>query len=148
MTIIQVRGLKEVQENLLRIGSVTGTRIMRSSMFTATKPTLDKARATTPVRSGALREAMGRTFSARGSRFSILIGPKIRNRTAIALYNLVYRLRRPRRGIIHGHLQEFGTRTGTRATHWLRRALESTASAAVSLLAATTKKRIESVVKK
>lgn len=132
---------------------------MRSAMFTATKPILDRAKANAPVRSGALRQAIARTFGVKsgarvlfgdvpGSRFSILIGPKVRNRTAIALYNLVYKPRRPRRGIFHGHFLEFGTKSGTRRTDFLKRALEASASQAVLKLAETLKKRIEAAARK
>ncbi len=160
MTEISVTGLKELQKRLIEIGSVSGTKIMRSAMFAATKPILDKAKANAPERSGALRAALARTFgvAARsaslfsgegsGSRFSILIGPKVRNRTAVALYNLVYNPKRPRRGIFHGHFTEFGTRTGTQARHWLRSALESSSRAATSLLAEALKKKIEAAAKK
>lgn len=155
---IQVRGLRELQERLRALDRVAGTKTMRSAMFVATKPILDRARATAPRRSGALQLALARTFAvktrsggllfgdAAGSTFSILIGPKTRHATAIALYNLVYRLRRRRRGVIHGHFLEFGTAHGVRATHFLLRALESTSPLAVNQLAAELKKRIEAAV--
>lgn len=160
MATIQVRGLKELQERLRELGTVSGSRAMRSAMFTASKPILAKAKATAPVRSGALREALARSFGVKtssgsiifgtgaGSRFSVLIGPKVRNRTAIALYNLVHKRRRPRRGIYHGHFIEFGTRAGTKATHWLRNALESTAGEAVQELARALKVRIDAIARK
>lgn len=152
---IEVKGLKELEDRLIELGAVAGMKAMRSAMFTASKPTLDQAKATAPVRSGALRESITRTFSAasktgskEGSRFSVRIGPKVKNRTAIALYNLVYRLKRPRRGIFYGHFLEFGTNAGTKATHWLRNALQATAARSAQLLAETLKKRIEAAVKK
>jgi HK97 gp10 family phage protein len=160
VTIITVSGLKELQQRLVAIGAVSGTKAMRSSMFTATKPIIDKAKATVPVRSGALRQSITRSFSVKnnggsvffgdgaGSRFTINVGPRVRNRTAVALYNLVYKLKHPIRGIFYGHFIEFGTASGTKATHWLRNALESTADAAVELLASTLKKRIETTAKK
>lgn len=156
---IKVYGFKEVQRKLIEIGSVTGTKIMRSSMFTATRPLHDKAKQTAPRRSGALAESIGRTFGVKsgsgilsgdgdGSRFSILVGPKVRNRTAVALYNLVYKLKRARRGIFHGHLVEFGTVTGTRATNWLKTALLATSTTCTRLLAITTKTRIDQICRK
>jgi HK97 gp10 family phage protein len=157
---IKVTGLKELQARLVEIGSVAGTKAMRSAMFTASKPILDRAKANAPVRSGALRQAISRTFAVRalggaylfgdgpGSRFSILVGPKTKNRTAVALYNLVYKAKRPRRGVYHGHFLEFGTRRGTRRTDFLRRAIESSASEAVSKLAEALKKRIEAAARK
>lgn len=158
MAEIKVTGLKELQQRLKEIGSVSGTKVMRSAMFTATKPILDRAKATAPKRSGALQVALTRTYTVdnkrvtsddvNGARFSILVGPKTRNRTAIALYNLVYRRKKPRRGIFYGHFLEFGTKTGTHATNWLRRALESTSTTVTELLASTLKKRIETAARK
>jgi HK97 gp10 family phage protein len=157
---IKVTGLKELQAKLIEIGSVAGTKAMRSAMFTASKPILDRAKANAPVRSGALRQAISRTFAVRsmggayhfgevpGSRFSILVGPKTKNRVALALYNLVYKPKRQRRGIYHGHFLEFGTSRGTKRTDFLRRAIESSASEAVNKLAEALKKRIEAVVRK
>lgn len=157
---VTVRGLKELEARLRDIGSVAGTKAMRSAMFTATKPILDRAKTNAPARSGALRLSLSRTFGVKstggrftfgdgpGSIFSILIGPKVRNRTAVALYNLVYKPRRPRRGIFHGHFLEFGTKSGTRRTDFLKRALESTANEAVGKLAEALKKRIEAAARK
>jgi HK97 gp10 family phage protein len=157
---VTVRGLKELEARLRDIGSVAGTKAMRSAMFTATKPILDRAKANAPSRSGALRLALSRTFAikstgggllfgdAPGSRFLIFIGPKVKNRTAVALYNLVYKPRRPRRGIFHGHFLEFGTKSGTRRTDFLKRALESSANEAVRRLADALKKRIDAAARK
>lgn len=157
---IKVTGLKELQARLIEIGSVAGTKAMRSAMFTASKPILDRAKANAPVRSGALKQAISRTFAVRsmggaynfgevpGSRFSILVGPKSKNRVAVTLYNLVYKPRRQRRGIYHGHFLEFGTARGTRRTDFLRRAIESSANEAVSRLAEALKKRIEAAARK
>jgi HK97 gp10 family phage protein len=203
---VQVRGLKELDERLVELGAVAGAKAMRSAMFTASKPILDRAKATAPVKSGALREALARTFSVSkgssgsfgflsrsggfgsgkakafgigvgdGSRFSILIGPKVRNRTAVALYNLVHKTKR--RGIYHGHFLEFGHRIGSKRTgrlsdavtakgiaraqkrglsfgagsvpgiHFLRNALAATASQATAKLAEALKKRIEAAARK
>lgn len=157
---VTVRGLKELQARLRDMSSVAGTKAMRSAMFTATKPILDRAKANAPTRSGALRFAISRTFGVKGTgggllfgdvpgtRFSILVGPKVRNKTAIALYNLVYKPRRPRRGIFHGHFLEFGTKSGTRRTDFLKRALETSFHESVNRLAEALKKRIEAAARK
>lgn len=156
----KIRGLAEVDQALAEIGAVAGSKVMRSSMFTATKPLLERARTNAPVRSGALKHSLTRTFSVKGSagtflfgdragsKFAIQVAPKTRNRTAIALYNLVYRLKKPRRGIYHGHFQEFGTKSGTKRTEFLKRALQSTANECINMLAVTLKKRIERVRKR
>jgi hypothetical protein len=203
----KIRGLVELDRALAEIGAVAGAKVMRSSMFTATKPILDRAKANMPSHSGALREALSRIFAVSkrpgdyefnsrssgfgsgqargfgisagdggGSRFSILIGPKVRHRVAIALYNLVHRTKR--KGIYHGHFVEFDHRIGNASTgtlsraqtvagmaraarrgksfgagmvsgkHVLRNALMSASSQAVALLAQTLKKRIEIAAKK
>jgi HK97 gp10 family phage protein len=159
----KVSGLQELEKRLIEIGTVAGTKAMRSALFTATKPILEQAQATAPTRSGALKQALARTFSVNakavpqfgdfgvssgGSLFSVSVGPKVKNRTAIALYNLVYKRRRPRRGIYHGHFLEFGTKRGTKATHWLERALRSRASEATTKFAEALKKRIEAATRK
>jgi HK97 gp10 family phage protein len=203
---IKVHGLKELEDRLREMSAVAGTKAMRSAMFAASKPILDRAKATAPAKSGALREALARTFSvskssggfgfssrssgfgasiargfgislgAEGSRFSILIGPKVRNRTAVALYNLVHKTKR--RGIYHGHFIEFDHRIGSKrtgtlsrartgkgvlratqrgksfglgtvpGTHFLRNALQATASQATAMLAEVLKKRIEAAARK
>lgn len=150
---VQVKGLKELEDRLIEIGSVAGTKAMRSALFTATKPILDQAKATAPKRSGALGVALTRSFvteagSESGSKFTVKIGPKSKNRTAVALYNLVYKPKRPRRGIFYGHFLEFGTRRGTKATHWLRNALQSRATQAVESLSGALKKAIDKAARK
>lgn len=156
----KVRGLAELDRTLAEVGTVAGTKIMRSSMFSATKPLLERAKANAPSRSGALRQALTRTFAVKtnggnflfgdqaGSRFSILVAPKVKNRAAVALYNLVYKPRRPRRGIFHGHFLEFGTARGTKRTDFLKRALLSSASECVATLARVLKRRIEAAARK
>ncbi len=133
---VKVSGLKELQKSLIEIGAVAGTKSMRSAMFVATKPIMEQAKANTAkfTRSGALRESISRTFGIKvasgflfgsdrdGSRFSILVGPKVKHRTAITLYNLVYKKRRPIRGIFYGHFLEFGHRIATKKTGYLSRA--------------------------
>lgn len=191
-SVVQVKGLKELQKRMIEIGSVSGTKAMRSAMFVATKPLMEQAKSNTAAftRSGALRESISRTFGVKvasgfifgsdqaGSRFSILVGPKLKHRTAIALYNLVYRKKRPLRGIFYGHLLEFGHRIGTKKTGYLSRArtaagiaragrrgqsqglgrvqarpfllpaLLATSSRCVQLLAENLKKKIEAAAKK
>lgn len=112
---VRVSGLKELDAKLKQIGAVAGQKAMRSSLFAASKPILDQAKANTarwPRGSGALNLSLGRRFSVsqnvtEGSRFTIGIGPRAKARAAIALYNLVYKRKRPIRGIFYGHLLEF-----------------------------------------
>ncbi len=131
-------------------------------MFSATKPLLDRSKVNASafsrpgakfdgkVSSGALKEATVRSFRTGrtgavlggGTRFTMTVGPRVKHRMAVALYNLVHKPKRPRRGIYHGHFLEWGTRTGTTARHYLERALRATQGACVALLATETGKRV------
>jgi hypothetical protein len=117
---ITVRGLREVDEQLRKLGSKDGTRILKRAMFQAGAPIEDRAKrnaAAIPNGSGSLSQAIGRrvTVNGRGgsefvpemgSVFKVEIAPMRGNRVAIALHNLVYK--RKRKGIFHGHFIEFG----------------------------------------
>lgn len=130
---IKVRGLKEVEQQLIALGSKDGTRILRRSMFLAGAPIEERAKARAaalPNGSGAMEKAITKRVTAgpkasfgvspeMGSRFSVEIFPKAKNRTAIALHNLFYG--RKRKGIFYGHLLEWGHRIGTRKTGYLRK---------------------------
>lgn len=150
---IKVSGLKELNDNLRNLGSVTGTKAMRGGMFAATKPLIQRSKQNASIfsQSGALEHALRRVFkietrtgaSGEASRFTISIGAKVRDRVAIALYNLFHKPKRPRRGIFHGHFLEFGTATGTRPWHFLEGALRSTQSICASLMASETAKRVK-----
>lgn len=146
-----LKGLKEVDERLASLGQLAGEKVMHSTMFVAMKPVMEAARtnATAIQRSGALAKSIRRVFlkSAAGafqaltrtaSRFIVSVAQKIRDQTAIALANLVYRPRRPRRGIFWGHLVEWGfthVNSGRRIAGRgiFRRALESNASRVVEI---------------
>lgn len=125
MINVEMKGLKEIENSLLRLGSVAGEKTIRSVLFRAAKPIWEQARqniAAIPTGSGALHKATRRVqlrtvrFSAGGSRFAIGVAPKAKDRTAVALANLHYRRRKPIRGVFWGHLVEWGftTRSGVR----------------------------------
>lgn len=124
---IEVRGLKELDETLVRVGGLAGTKVMRQALFAASKPILDRAKSNIAAwqgGSGALHLSMGRKFaiskgSAGGSVFTMQIGPRRRAPAAVALYNLFYK--RKVKGIFYGHLLEFGHRIGHRRTGYLRK---------------------------
>jgi hypothetical protein len=136
---IKVSGLKEIEAQLVALGSKTGTRILRASMLAAAKPITEQAKSNVAAiqgGSGALYQAIGQRFfignkagtgelglPAMGGKFSVKIFPFSKNRTAIALHNLVYG--RKRKGIFYGHLIEFGhkivRRTGETSTSRGRR---------------------------
>lgn len=119
---IKVTGLKEIDAQLKALGSKTGTKILRASMLAATKQIVAQAKSNVAAitdGSGALHQAIGARFFIgnragngesnlpdMGGRFVVKIFPFSRNRTAVALHNLVYG--RKRKGIFYGHLVEFG----------------------------------------
>lgn len=154
---IKVTGFKDLQKRLASVGSITGTRAMRGAMFASTKPLLERTKQNAGIfsHSGALRQSLRRLFkvenstltSGDGSRFTISVGPKIRDRLAITLYNLFYRRKRPRRGIYHGHFLEWGTKTGTQAWHFMAGAVRSMASSTTELLAVQLGKRLDKATK-
>lgn len=132
---VDIKGFKEIDENLAQLGEVAGQRVMRSSLFTATKPILDRAvsgLSAIPTGSGALAKATRRVYLRPGTRlpgggtssstrFVVAVAPKIKDQVAIALANLHYKRRRPIRGVIWGHLIEWGHRIANRSTGRLSR---------------------------
>ncbi len=144
---VKVSGLKEVEAQLLKLGSKEGTKVLRAGMLRASRPIEQQAEsnaATIPNGSGALEKAIARRFEIQGrgvfgegllpnlgGRFNVAIGPMKNSRVAIALYNLFYKTKR--RGIFHGHFLEFGIRGPAR--NILSRALNSRGAQAVDSLA-------------
>lgn len=125
---VEIKGLREVEQKLEILGGVAGAKVMRSTLFRASRPLLKAAQqgATRVQRSGALaksirrvylRSTSGGVFTGRTSRFTVSIAPKAKDRVAIALANMVYRRKKPIRGVYWGHLVEWGYtvwRTGRR----------------------------------
>jgi hypothetical protein len=156
---IKVTGLREVEAQLLKLGSKDGTKVLRSGMLRAAKPIELQAEANAaaiPNGSGALEKAIGRRFQiagravfgegqlpSMGGRFSVVIAPIRNSRVAIALYNLFYK--RKRRGIFHGHFVEFKNNGGR---HILSRALNTRGAQAVQSLASEIKVGIERLLKR
>jgi len=118
---IEVTGLQDAEEAMLRLGSKDGTKVLRRSMLKANEPILARAKANAAALtrgSGALQKSLGMRFVVGqqnrptvllpplGGRFTVQVMPMAGNRTAIALYNLAYRRRIG--GIWYGHLIERG----------------------------------------
>jgi HK97 gp10 family phage protein len=154
---IKVSGLKEVEAQLIKLGSVEGTKVLRAAMLRATKPIETQAKANAGAiqkGSGALQRSIGRRFvignnlrafflPPLGGKFTVLIAPIKSNRVAIALYNLFYG--RKRKGLFHGHLVEFGTQR-SRAQPFLLPALHARASEAVQSLASEIERGIAALL--
>lgn len=132
---VSFSGFKEIDENLVRLGQIAGEKVMRSSLFVAMKPIQDRAVAgLTAIQggSGALAKATRRVYLRPGSRladgsvstatrFVMAVAPKTKDSVAIALANLHYKRRKPIRGVIWGHLLEWGHRIANRSTGRLTR---------------------------
>ena len=168
---IKVHGLKEIEAQLIALGSKEGTKIVRASMLKASEPILNRARsnvAAIPGGSGALHQSLGMRFFANarpvseaglptlGGKMSVQIAPLRKDRKAIALYNLVYKPRRQRKGIFYGHLVEFGHRIvrggqqrgSVPARPFLKPALDSGGTVAVAIFARELQERIARQLKK
>lgn len=122
---IKVRGLKELDAELAKLGKQDGLRILRRAMLVAADPVEKTAKQNLAKhrRSGSLEQSVGKRFSKGRKKFSLAtldvlggvftveIGPLRRNRPATALHNLVYGRRR--KGIFHGHLLEWDHRAAS-----------------------------------
>lgn len=141
-TEVTLRGLKEVDDRLVLLGKVAGEKVMRRTLFAAAKPIMDQAKrniAAIPGGSGALHKATRRVYlkarrssEGSGTRFTVAVGPKATDATAVALANLHYKRGRrgkPIRRVFWGHFVEWGftTRNGRKipGRHVFLRALES-----------------------
>lgn len=162
-----LKGLKEVDERLVQLGAVAGTKIMRASLFAAAKPILDQAQSNItliPKGSGALARATRRVYIKAGSqssrsaipagpnRFVVAVAPKAKDRVATALANLYYKKKKPIRGVFWGHLVEWGFTHvgGKRVTGRLvfTRAVTARASEAIGIFRTQIDKAIVRALKK
>jgi HK97 gp10 family phage protein len=162
---VKVTGLKEIEAQLINLGSKNGTRIIRRALLIAAEPIIEQARHNAPKKSGALALSIGRRFVAgargdavkilpeMGSRFAVVIAPFKGNRVATALHNLVYG--RKRKGIFYGHLIEWGHRVVSRlssvsvaANPFLGPALRDRARDAVNIFRAEVRDGINKEIKR
>lgn len=141
---IEVEGLAELEQELLRLEKKVATKALRSALVRAARPVVKAARAKVPVDTGALQASIGTTTrKGRGRRnfASALIGPKSRNKRAIAIANAAGR---KVKGIFWGHLVELGYGR-QRPQPFLRPALDENVTEVVATFAAAIKKNLERV---
>jgi HK97 gp10 family phage protein len=152
---VELKGLREVDEKLAQLDKVAGEKVMRSVMFAAMKPAMVAAKANAaalPTGSGALEKSIRRVYlkQPQSNRFVVSVGPKAKDRTAIALANLHYKRRRGIRGIYWGHFVEFGTKrrdgSNTPARSVFGRALTSTASQVIREFDARIRQRVDKAI--
>lgn len=134
VTDIKVEGLQELDARMAEVGALAGkkllTRAVRRSLFRLEKTTTANANAIS--RSGALAQSV-RIVTVKPKQnetVAVQVGPKKRDRRALALRNIYYR--RKDKGIFYGHLVEYGHRIASRATGWLRKRGRATGAGGTS----------------
>ncbi len=123
---VDVEGLRELDRALKTIDVNMRGKIMRSALMKAAKPMfLSATQNALAIRdSGALATAMGR-WSRIGKQalpgqpdgravknlrsVSVFIGPKMKDKKALTLWNAAHPQKEPAKFLRHAHLAEFGT---------------------------------------
>jgi HK97 gp10 family phage protein len=141
----EITGLDELEDQLLALSKKVATKSLRSALVRAARPVVKAAKAKVPVKTGALRQSIG-TASRRGrgrkNFATAIVGPKSRNKRAIALANAGRS--KPVKGIFWGHIVELGY--GRQAPQpYLRPALDENADEAVQIFAKAIKQNLERV---
>lgn len=99
----EVRGLRELEDELADLDRKTGTRVIRSSLMAATLPMLKRARELAPVdpldKDGHIRDALGRRTKVREDSSVVM---RLGERNKAPKLTPQYK--------IHGPMLEFGTR--------------------------------------
>lgn len=144
---VKVKGLKELDNALAKLPKAVGFKALRSGMMEASRPMFLAAKAnaaSTGIRgydAGATAQAMGRyTRKLSPTRTGLFIGPKNKDKKALALWNQKHG--REAKRLRHFHLLEFGSEHGP-AQPYLRPAFESTKMVVVNNFRASLKKHIE-----
>jgi len=166
---VNLKGLRDVEDRLATLGSVGGEKVMRSVLYAATKPIAEAAKANAqalvgsadprrPSGSGALAKSIRRVYlrprglATGGQRFTVSVAPKAKDRVAVALANLVYKRKRPIKGIYWGHLVEWGHKSrgagSVPGRNVFRRAIDTTRATAVSIFEREIARRVERAVRR
>ena len=127
---VRLEGLKELDEALARLPKEVGFKTLRSALMAASRPMFQTAKANasaTGVKgfdAGATAAAMGRwTKKFAPTRTVLFIGPRNKNKKALALWNAKHGTEVKR--LNHFHLVEFGSKNGP-PQPYLRPAFEQT----------------------
>jgi len=166
---VKVSGLRDVDERLATLGAVAGEKVMRSTLYAATKPIMETAKSNAqalvgsndprrPSGSGALAKSIRRVYlqprglATGGSKFTVAVAPKAKDRVAVTLANLVYKRKRPIKGVYWGHLVEWGHKTrgsgSVPGKGIFRRALDSTRGTAVAIFEREIARRVDRAVRR
>lgn len=127
---IRVDGLKELDAQLAGLGTVAGFKALRGGMMGASRPMFQAIKANanaTGIRgfdAGSTAAAMGRwTRKTTPTRTTLFIGPRNKNKKALALWNAKHNANITR--LNHFHLVEFGSINGP-AQPFMRPGFETT----------------------
>lgn len=166
---VKLKGLRDIEDRLATLGSVGGEKVMRSVLYAATKPIEAAAKSNAqaligssdpkrPSGSGALAKSIRRVYLrlrglvSGGQRFTVSVAPKAKDRVAVSLANLVYKRKRPIKGVFWGHLVEWGHKSrGTASVpgrNIFRRAIDSTRATAVGIFEREIARRVERAVRR
>lgn len=133
---VEVKGLRELEKQLLKLKVKAGKKVLRKASMAAIKPITDQAKINAlAVRdSGALALAMGRwaragkqvgsQIVASRAAMTVFTGPKSKNKRAIAAWMSQHPGHKPINRIRHAHLAEFGGGTIKRGFFYMTRAFD------------------------
>lgn len=148
----KLSGLRELDKALAEMGSKIGLKALRAGLMAASKPMFLAAKANASATgikgqdAGATAAAMGRWVRKVKPTVTVLqIGPKNKNKKALALYNAKHGTKVNR--LRHFHLLEFGSVHGG-AQPFLRPAFDSTKGIVVNRFGRELKAAIEKVRRK
>jgi hypothetical protein len=112
---IKVEGLSEINARLVELDAMAGQKLLQRAvrrsligLHRAAKTSADRFN-----RSGALSQSIKiANVKPKGQEVAaVQLGPKLRDKRAVALHNVYYG--RTRKGIFYGHFLEFGRETKT-----------------------------------
>ena len=147
---VKIEGLKELDKKLSKLPVKVAFKALRGAMMKSTTVTFKLAKANalaTGIRgrdAGSTAAAMGRWTRKQGpNKTTLFIGPKNRNKKALALYNEFHGT--DAKYLKHFHLLEFGSVHGP-AQPFLRPAFISTRGQIMSSFRQNLKEMIEKAV--
>ena len=127
-----IDGIKEARKAFKELSDKMQRGVLRSALRASARPVVKDAKARVPVRTGALKKAIGVAVTVKTTEATASVG-----------------IRRGKRGgpATYAHLPELGTKHSP-AKPFLRPALDSKKNAVVNTLAGALKKQIDKVTAK
>lgn len=150
--VVDVKGLRNLDMMLAEMGKVAGFKALRGAMMVSSRPMLVAAKAAARATglaghdSDAMSAAMGRWVKKRGPKLTVLsIGPKNKNKKALAIYNDFHHTNYKR--LNYFHLVEWGSVNGP-AQPFMRPAFAATSRQMVAGFAKELGKSIDKIKRK